>query len=200
MHALEHERARLVNVTIVRATSRLTVSSLSSQDHGGPFPYWQQWVFPSDDHVLTVCTYVDNIYSAGATLNGAVMAFGRGSRFLWNCLHEFAADYRPGSWGWNGPELLTRVQSRCSAVAGASVQVEPPEAFYPLHWGAIDSYADGLPQHSATDAAMWATIQRSSYAVHVWNRKTAGLTFARGSVLHRLHNTFMVLPGHEECT
>ena len=78
------------------------------------------------------------------------------------------------------------------------MQVEPPEAFYPLHWEAVAQYADGA--HAASDAEAWATISARSYTVHVWNRKTAGLTFARGSLLHRLHNTFMVLPGHEECT
>ena len=78
------------------------------------------------------------------------------------------------------------------------MQVEPPESFYPLHWDAVAQHADG--RHPEADAAMWATIQRSSYAVHVWNRKTADLSFARGSLLHRLHNTWMVLPGSEECT
>jgi hypothetical protein len=126
------------------------------------------------------------------------MAFERGSRFLWNCLHEFAADYKADRWAWNGPELLTRVEARCAHSEGAQVQVEPPERFYPLHWEAVASYADGA--HPASDGTMWATIQRQSYAVHVWNRKTADLTFARGSLLHKLHNTWTVLPGREECT
>ena len=126
-------------------------------------------------------------------LNGAVMAFGRGSRFLWNALHEFAADYKADRWGWNGPELLTRVVARC-----ANVQVEPPETFYPLHWDDIARYADG--SDPARDRKLWDQIVRRSYTVHVWNRKTAKLTFAKGSLLHKLHNTFMVLPGREECT
>lgn len=132
------------------------------------------------------------------TLNGAVMAFERGSRFLWNCLHEFAADYKADRWGWHGPELLTRVEARCAHAEGAQVQVEPPESFYPLHWEAVAQYADGA--HPESDDAMWATIARRSYAVHVWNRKTASLRFAKGSLLHKLHNTWTVLPEHEECT
>ena len=123
------------------------------------------------------------------------MAFGRGSRFLYNALHEFGADYKPDRWSWNGPDLLTRVQLRCERAEGAKVQVEPPETFYPLHWNAMASYADG--RHAATDAAMWETISRSSYTVHVWNRKSAELRFARGSLLHRLHNTWTVLPARE---
>jgi hypothetical protein len=132
------------------------------------------------------------------TLNGAVMAFGEQSRFLWNCLHEFADDYKMDRWSWNGPELLTRVQERCADSDGARVQVEPRERFYPLHWQEVATYADG--QHAESDGAMWHTIERHSYAVHVWNRKTSNLTFAQGSLLHRLHNTWTVLPGREECT
>ena len=132
------------------------------------------------------------------TLNGAVMAFQRGSRFLWNCLHEFAADYKADRWSWNGPELLTRVQARCADAVGAAVQVEPPKTFYPLHWDAVTSYADGL--HPATDAAMWETITSSSYTVHVWNRKTADLTFVQGSLFHKLHNTWLVLPDKALCS
>ena len=78
------------------------------------------------------------------------------------------------------------------------MQTLPPSAFYPLHWEAIASYADG--QHPVSDAAMWSTIASESYAVHVWNRKTAHLTFAEGSLLRRLHNTWTVLPEREACT
>jgi lactosylceramide 4-alpha-galactosyltransferase len=132
------------------------------------------------------------------TLNGAVMAFERGSRFLWNALDEFATNYRAAEWSWNGPELLTRVQARCAASGGAVVQVEPPETFYPLHWKQVEEYADG--RHTTADAEMWKIIEKRSYAVHVWNRKTAGLRFAKGSLLYRLHNEWTVLPSREACT
>ena len=67
------------------------------------------------------------------------------------------------------------------------MQALPPEGFYPIHWEGVDRHADGL--HAASDARAWGVISRRSYAVHVWNRKTANLTFARGSLLHRLHNS-----------
>ena len=35
--------------------------------------------------------------------------------------------------------------------------------------------------------------------VHVWSRKTAGIVFANGSLLHRLHNQWTVLPTRENC-
>lgn len=132
------------------------------------------------------------------TLNGAVMTFERGSRFLWNCLHEFASDYKADRWSWNGPELLTRVQLRCENAQGAAVQVEPPQTFYPLHWNDVARYADG--QQPQADAALWEVVEQRSYAVHVWNRKTANLSFTKGSFLYQLHNTWMVLPDREPCT
>jgi len=135
---------------------------------------------------------------AGPTLNGAVMAFERGSRFLWNCLDEFAATYMADRWSWNGPELLTRVQRKCAGVSGADVQVEPRESFYPIYWKGFEAFAEGTP--SAEAAQMWAAIGRWSFAAHVWNRKTAGLAFVNGSLLHRLHNTWTVLPGEPSCS
>ena len=154
-------------------------------------------VVPALRDALGVESYADP-RTGEPTLNGAFMAFERRSRYLWNCLHEFAADYQSDRWSWNGPELLTRVRARCADSAGARVQVEPPERFYPLHWDHVADYADGLPAQS--DAGMWHTIRTQSYAVHVWNRKTSELTFKKGSLLYWLHNTWTVLPGGEACT
>ena len=57
-------------------------------------------------------------------LNGAIMIFEEpGSRYLWNCMHEFADTYNPALWGWNGPELLTRVHARCAAAQPGLVEV-----------------------------------------------------------------------------
>ena len=134
----------------------------------------------------------------GPTLNGAVMVFERRSRFVWNCLDDFAAQYMADRWSWNGPELLTRVRLRCDGVDGAQVQLEPRESFYPIYWKGLEAFADG--RHPDADRQMWDTIRERSFAVHVWNRKTAGITFANGSLLHRLHNTWTVLPEREECT
>ena len=102
-------------------------------------------------------------------------------------------------WSWNGPELLTRVQRRCANEEGGEVQVLPREAFYPIYWKGLEAYAEGQLDARAEPRQMWDTIARRSYTVHVWNRKTAGLAFANGSLLHRLHNLWTVLPGRENC-
>eukprot|EP00966_Prymnesium_polylepis_P021500 494700-Prymnesium_polylepis.1 len=113
---------------------------------------------------------------AGPTLNGAVMVFDRGSRFLWNCLDDFAMQYIADRWSWNGPELLTRVQLKCRGADGAAVQVEPRESFYPIHWNGLADFADG--EHQSLERSMWSTIHQSSYVVHVWNRKAAACSIA----------------------
>lgn len=124
-------------------------------------------------------------------LNGAFMYFQRGSRFLWNCMQEYTDTYRPDLWGWNGPELLTRVHARCASVESGLVQLEPPATFYPIHWEQAATFA-GSTQARRQDR-MLAKIRRFSYAVHLWNKKTAPLRLDRQSLFHRLLHTFVVL-------
>ena len=125
-------------------------------------------------------------------LNGAVLYFERGSRFLWTALDEFAAAYRGDQWGWNGPELLVRVKARCDAAADATVQLEPPATFYPMHWAEAPIYT--RPGQPDAQKRLWSTIERRSYAVHLWNRKTAGAEPSAGSVVERLLSSWRVLP------
>lgn len=120
-------------------------------------------------------------------LNGAVLVFDAESPFLWQAMHEFAAKYMADRWGWNGPELLTRVSNRCG---GASVQ--PVDSFYPLHWQDVAMYAGS--ELMERQQAMWETISRRSYAVHLWNRKSSALTLHPQSVLGRLLVSWKVLP------
>ncbi|QDZ25905.1 glycosyltransferase [Chloropicon primus] len=51
-------------------------------------------------------------YGESKVLNGAILVFEKGSRFIWEAMHEFNSTYRIDSWGWNGPELVTRVSRR----------------------------------------------------------------------------------------
>lgn len=125
-------------------------------------------------------------------LNGAVMFFtaGAGSQFMWNALHEFGHTYDPQLWGWNGPELLTRVYLRCAEPT--RVRLQPPEAFYPIHWQDVAAYAGG--DDRARQSRMWRRIMRRSHAVHLWNRKTEMMFIHPDSLLHHLLHKFAVLP------
>jgi len=141
-------------------------------------------------------------------LNGALLLAaggryeGRGEPLLWNALAEFTKTYRPDLWGFNGPELLTRVWLRCAGGApdaranrtavGRDVRVLPPPAFYPIHWSDAPVYASA--REPKRQERMWRRIRKHSYAVHLWSRKTAGLPVRPGSLYHRLLSAFTVLP------
>ena len=58
-------------------------------------------------------------------LNGAIMAFERGSKFLWDCMAEFNATYRADLWGWNG---RTGDPRRCQVPAGRRRAAHPAHA------------------------------------------------------------------------
>ena len=126
-------------------------------------------------------------------LNGAVLLVpSRRSPLLWVAMHEFASTYHPELWGWNGPELLTRVVLRCGSTGGASVRLLPPEVFYPIHWKDVAAYTGA--EDLARQERMWRRIERRALTVHLWNRKTAALALHPRSVLSRLLSAFPVLP------
>lgn len=120
-------------------------------------------------------------------LNGAVMVFGRGSRFLWGAMHDFAATYRDYEWGWNGPELLTRMRLRCPS----EVHILPESSFYPFHWEEVDVYSGNGSQELQRD--MWELIRRQSFTAHLWNKKSGMLSVAPGSVYDKLLNGFRLV-------
>lgn len=64
-----------------------------------------------------------------------MLAFDRGSPFIWEGMVEFNTTYRIDSWGWNGPELVTRVASRFPR--GPELRILPTIAFYPIHWAKV---------------------------------------------------------------
>lgn len=121
-------------------------------------------------------------------VNGAIMVFARGSPFLWGAMREFAGTYRDFEWGWNGPELLTRVRRRCPH----NVSVLGEERFYPFHWEEVALYSTA--GHEAANEAMWRVIEQRSYAAHLWNKKSAELPLHADSVYARLMRAFRVLP------
>ena len=45
-------------------------------------------------------------YGEAKVLNGAILVFEKGSKFIWEGMVEFNTTYRIDSWGWNGPELV----------------------------------------------------------------------------------------------
>lgn len=120
-------------------------------------------------------------------LNGAVMVFSRGSPFLWAALRDFGHTYRDYEWGWNGPELLTRVRKRCPA----HVAVLSEARFYPFHWEEVDIFSGS--DHAQQQNDMWHVISERSYTAHLWNKKSGEFSVSERSLYYRLLNEFRVL-------
>lgn len=158
-------------------------------------------------------------------LNGAVLLVpSRRSPLLWVAMHEFASTYHPELWGWNGPELLTRVVLRCAgafsnAPSGARLTAAGNESLSHGSGAVVGARSSSgasrvlllppevfYPIHwkdvaaytGAEDLArqerMWRRIERRALAVHLWNRKTAALALHPRSVLYRVLSAFPVLP------
>merc|ERR1712097_38699 len=61
-----------------------------------------------------------------------------------------------------------------------------------MHWAEAPIYT--RPGQPDAQKRLWSTIERRSYAVHLWNRKTAGAEPSAGSVVERLLSSWRVLP------
>ena len=88
--------------------------------------------------------------------------------------------------------VALEIDGRADAAADATVQLEPPATFYPMHWAEAPIYTRG--GEPTAQSRLWRTIERRSYAVHLWNRKTATERPAEGSVVDRLLGTWTALP------
>ena len=119
-------------------------------------------------------------------LNGAVLAFEKGSKFIYEAMVEFNTTYRIDSWGWNGPQLVTRVASRFPQ--GKDLQILPTIGFYPIHWAKVRKYftdEDPADQH-----AVWERMKRETYLFHYWNKITVKLRPTGGSLMYKVLNNF----------
>ncbi|XP_022715464.1 uncharacterized protein At4g19900-like isoform X2 [Durio zibethinus] len=74
---------------------------------------------------------------AGSSLNGALMAFGKKSPFIMECLKEFYLSYDDTQLRWNGADLLSRVAKRFlnkkkTSVKLPELDVQPSFVFFPI--------------------------------------------------------------------
>uniref|UniRef100_T1JBS3 Alpha 1,4-glycosyltransferase domain-containing protein n=1 Tax=Strigamia maritima TaxID=126957 RepID=T1JBS3_STRMM len=114
-----------------------------------------------------------------------VMAFDRGHDFLIECLKEFSNTYSGSDWGWNGPQLITRVLKRvCGGIANldevsrdkcGGVTVLPSTAFYALQWKEWKDF------FSATKMGKVMKRIKNSYLIHVWNKHSSDTPVKIGS-------------------
>ncbi|GBG74744.1 hypothetical protein CBR_g19150 [Chara braunii] len=140
-----------------------------------------------DDLHNAIGTELANERGEPKVLNGAILAFDKGSRFIYECMVEFNSTYRIDSWGWNGPELVTRVASRFPQ--GEELHILPTTAFYPVHWGEVVTYFEKENMEKQHDT--WLDMA-DTYLFHYWNKITADKIPQPGSLMYKILNRYCI--------
>ncbi|KAK8561679.1 hypothetical protein V6N12_048743 [Hibiscus sabdariffa] len=128
-------------------------------------------------------------------INGAAMVFDEGHPILHDFLQEFAATYDGNKWGHNGPYLISRVIRRVENKPGYNLTVLPPKTFYPMDWTKIGRCFKKPDTESDQKWVeyMLVELERSTYAIHIWNHRTKELTIEEGSLMQRLISAHCVI-------
>jgi lactosylceramide 4-alpha-galactosyltransferase len=131
---------------------------------------------------------IDAMTHQWSRLNNAVMVFDKKHPLLLEFIREFVSTFDGSKWGHNGPYLVSRVVRRVAGITSYDVVVLPPIAFYPLDWSRI-GYLFRRPTDETRSQWMqeklhW--IEKSSFAVHLWNRESRGMRVERGSIIARI--------------
>ncbi|KAJ1397127.1 Nucleotide-diphospho-sugar transferase [Sesbania bispinosa] len=154
----------------------------------------------SDIIVLKPISFLNNSvgmedHVAGSAFNGAVMAFGRHSLFIKECLEEFYMTYDDTSLRWNGADLLTRVARKFLGGENKSIKmlelkVEPSYIFFPISSLNITRYfiAPATKTEKAKQDALLEKILHESLTFHFWNSLTSALIPEPESLVTRLMN------------
>ncbi|XVF55115.1 hypothetical protein PTKIN_Ptkin06aG0010300 [Pterospermum kingtungense] len=131
-------------------------------------------------------------------INGALMIFDQDHPLLHDFLEEFAISFDGSKWGHNGPYLVSRVIERVETEPGYDLTILPPKTFYPMDWISI---ARLFKKPETETESKWVEdmlveLNRSTYAVHLWNHRTKELTVQEGSVVERLISSYCVICQH----
>ncbi|XP_067855946.1 lactosylceramide 4-alpha-galactosyltransferase-like [Heptranchias perlo] len=115
-------------------------------------------------------------------VNTAFLAFDRHHDFIGHCLKDFVKHFNGWIWGHQGPQLVTRVLKKwCQKKSVTKIQqckgvrMLPPEAFYPIRWQDWKKYFEVMSKSEAQE------LLKNAYAVHIWNKKSHGTRFQKGS-------------------
>ncbi|XP_076882314.1 uncharacterized protein LOC143530745 [Bidens hawaiensis] len=121
-------------------------------------------------------------------LNNAVMVFDKMHPLVYKFIEEFSLTFNGNKWGHNGPYLVSRVVQRLQGRPGYNFTVLPPMAFYPLNWDRVRVLFRG-PKNE-TDArwlkVKFEQIRNQSYALHLWNKQSRGLSIEEGSIVRKI--------------
>ncbi|GMJ03211.1 hypothetical protein like AT2G38150 [Hibiscus trionum] len=128
-------------------------------------------------------------------INGAAMIFDEGHPILHDFLQEFAATFDGSKWGHNGPYLISRVIRRVESKHGYNTTILPPKTFYPMDWIKIGRCFKKPNTESDQKWVeyMLVELERSTYAIHIWNHRTKELRIEDGSLMQRLISAHCVI-------
>ncbi|KAJ8763720.1 hypothetical protein K2173_003502 [Erythroxylum novogranatense] len=152
----------------------------------------------SDVIVLSTLSLLNNTVGqedqlAGSSLNGAVMAFGKHSPFIMDCLKEYYMTYDDTQLKWNGAELLTRVARNFSGkedklVGQEDLHVQHSDVFLPIASRDITRFftAPGTEIERTQQDAFFKKILSDSLTFHFWNSLTSALIPEPESLVARL--------------
>lgn len=128
-------------------------------------------------------------------LNNAVLVFDRKHPLVYKFMEEFASTFDGNRWGHNGPYLVSRVVDRVARNEEFKFTVLPPMAFYPVDWTRIAGYFAHPrdPNHAKWASTKIRQLKKSSYGVHLWNRKSGKFKIGEGSIIDRLLSDHCVI-------
>ena len=136
-------------------------------------------------------------------LNGAVLIFDKGNRFIHDCIEDCFRNFNGNGWGLQGPFLVSRVHSR-GKYSTDIVRVQPRMAFYPyLPRDAV--WCLRGPGSDATikiDPPTIPDMVEHTYIVHTNNKLTKKKPPEPGSPCECLRRAFCVVTDdcHPRCT
>ncbi|CAA0836298.1 alpha 1-4-glycosyltransferase family protein [Striga hermonthica] len=130
-------------------------------------------------------------------LNNAFLVFEKKHFLLHKFIEDFGLSFDGNIWGYNGPYLVSRVVNGLVETGEEehNFTVLPPEAFYPVYWNRVAGF---FTRPEGSSGAKWARAQarklnRSSYAVHLWNSQSRRLEIEEGSIVDSLISSHCIL-------
>ncbi|KAK9666578.1 hypothetical protein RND81_14G195200 [Saponaria officinalis] len=127
---------------------------------------------------------VDRKTGTWRTMSNAMLSFDKGHPLLWRFMEEFAWNFDGFKWGFNGPNLATRVVSKALNDSKYQFNLIAPIAFFPIDWKKIPQLFEKPNKNGPKDK--FGEINGESYGIHLWNRQTQSLKIQNKSVIGRL--------------
>lgn len=111
-----------------------------------------------------------------------ILIFDKNHELIRKCVYDFAKNYDPYDFVYNGPGIFTEnIKKYCDVEdtskvsgAGCGINILPPEAAFPIPW---ERWEDYFVKSSTTNIS---ALFNSSYMIHVWNKESSELKLKLG--------------------